>query len=114
MAVHKLEKTQWRSFFDRVSKGLGGKLAEIEVASLKLGDQVEAEWLPLLGLTYDPKDDLIEVALDGHDHMIRKPREVYVDNGAQGLASLDIIDAEGTQQIIKLRDPLMLPPPPRQ
>ena len=112
MTVHKLEKTQWRSFFDRVSKGLGGKRAEIEVASLKLGDQAEAEWLPLLGLTYDPKDDLIEVALDGLDHMIRKPREVYVDdNGALGLASLDIIDAEGTQQILKLKDPLMLPPP---
>src|ERR1700716_2179183 len=37
-----------------VSKVLPAKQAEIEVASLKLGDQVEAEWLPLLGLAYDP------------------------------------------------------------
>jgi Family of unknown function (DUF5335) len=38
--------------------------AEIEVASLALGDQVEAEWLPLLGIAYDPKDDLVQVALE--------------------------------------------------
>jgi hypothetical protein len=72
---------------------------------------VEAEWLPLLGLVYDPKDDLVEVALDGIDHMIPKPREIYVDEGLGGLMSIEIVDAEDTKQIIKLRDPLMLPPP---
>ena len=50
--------------FDRLSKTLEGKQAEIEVASLSLGDQVEAEWLPLHGITYDPNDDLVEVALE--------------------------------------------------
>ena len=34
-----------------VSKLLEAKEAEIEVASLKLGDQVEAEWLPLIGIS---------------------------------------------------------------
>ena len=38
--------------------------AEIEVASLDLGDQIEAEWLPLLGITYDDKDDVLEIALE--------------------------------------------------
>src|SRR6202521_3997578 len=75
MTVHKLEKEQWRSFFDRVSKGLKGKQAEIEIASLDLGDQVAAEWLPLFGIVYEPKSDVLEVALEGVDHMIHKPRE---------------------------------------
>jgi len=109
MATRKLDKEQWKTFFDRVSKTLEGKQAEIEVASLALGDQIEAEWLPLLGLAYDPKDDLFEVALDGVDHMIPKPREIYVDDGVGGLMSIEIVDADGTKQIIKLRDPLMLP-----
>jgi hypothetical protein len=39
-------------------------VAEIEVASLDLGDQIQAEWLPLIGITYDPNDDVVEVALD--------------------------------------------------
>jgi hypothetical protein len=70
----KLEKSQWRVYFDRMSKTLVGKRAEIEVASLKLGDQIEAEWLPLLGISYDPKNDIIEIALEGVDHLIHKPR----------------------------------------
>ena len=92
---------------------LEGKRAEIEVLSLRLGDQVEAEWLPLLGIVYDPKDDIVEVALDGLDHMIRKPREIYVEDGAQGLLALEIVDADDVRQIIKLRDPLALPAPQR-
>jgi hypothetical protein len=51
MTARKLDKSQWRTFFDRLSKTLEGKQAEIEVASLSLGDQVEAEWLPLRGIT---------------------------------------------------------------
>ena len=78
--THKLEKAQWRPFLDTVSKLLEAKEAEIEVASLKLGDQVQAKWLPLIGITYDPKDDVVEVALEGLDHMIHRPREMYMDN----------------------------------
>ena len=78
---------------------------------MSLGSQIEAKWLPMLGITYDPKNDLVEVALDGLDHLIPKPRELHVDVGATGLTSIEVIDAEGVQQIIKLRDPLMLPPP---
>ena len=111
MTIRKLEKSKWRAFFDGLSKIIEGKQAEIEVASLALGDQIEAEWLPLLGLAYDPKDDLFEVALDGVDHMIPKPREIYLDDDVGGLISIEVVDAEGTRQIIKLRDPLMLPAP---
>jgi hypothetical protein len=106
-----LEKSQWRAYFDRMSKAIVGKRAEIEVASLKLGDQIEAEWLPLLGISYDPKDDVIEIALEGVDHLIHKPREVYVEEQGLELSSLEIVDAEGVRQIIVLRDPMMLPAP---
>ena len=76
MTARKLEKTEWRPFLDGLSKLLGPKQAEIEVASLPLGDQVQAEWVPFLGIVYDPKDDIVEVALEGLDHMIPKPREI--------------------------------------
>jgi uncharacterized protein DUF5335 len=111
MTTRKLDKRQWHRFFDRVSRLLEGKEAEIEVASLTLGDQVEADWLPLLGIAYDPKDDLVEVALEGLDHLIPRPREIYVQDGIEGLSSLEIVDAEGNKQLVKLRDELALPPP---
>ena len=111
MTTRKLDKKLWRTFFDRVTAMLEGKQAEIEVASLRLGDQVEAKWLPLLGITYDPKDDIVEVTLEGMDHLIPKPREIYVEDGAEGIVALEIADGDDEKQILKLRDPLMLPAP---
>jgi hypothetical protein len=43
MPTRKLDKDQWRTALDRISKTLEGKQAEIEVASLSLGDQVERQ-----------------------------------------------------------------------
>jgi hypothetical protein len=109
--AQKLEKSIWRPYFDSVSKVLTGKRAEIEVAALDLGDQIEAEWLPLAGITYDPKNDLIEVALEGVDHLINHPREVWVEAQGVDVSSIEIVDANGARQIIMLKDPLMLPAP---
>jgi hypothetical protein len=111
MALSKLEKPKWQAYFDNMSKILEGKRVEIEVDALAIGSQIEAEWLPLLGITYDPKDDIVEVALEGLDHMIHKPRDVFVDQTAVDLSSVEVIDNDDFRHIIKLRDPLMLPPP---
>jgi hypothetical protein len=112
MASEKLEKDKWKQMLDRLTKSVIGKSVEIEVASLGIGDQIEAEWTPLVGIAYDPKDDLVEVAVgDEVDHLINKPKEIYVDIGASGLISLEVVDGDDVRHIIKLRDPLMLPPP---
>jgi hypothetical protein len=113
MAIRELEKSKWHSYFDRVSELLTGKRAE--VAALPLGDQIEAEWLPLVGIVYDHKDDIIEITLDDPDHhidhLIHSPRTVYIDDSAVALANMEIVDADGVRQILHLRDPLMLPAP---
>jgi hypothetical protein len=111
MSVRKLDKSEWCGFFDHLSKAMIGKRSEIEVIGLAIGAQIQAEWLLLLGISYDPKDDIIEIALDDIDHIINGPREVFVDLSAGGLAVLQMIDRDGLSQIVKLRDPRMLPPP---
>jgi hypothetical protein len=103
-------QSEWRPFFDRMSKELLGKRAEVEVASLDLGDQIVAEWVPLIGITYDSRDDLLDVALDRYDHLIRHPRQILVEEGPKGLASVAVIDDDGARQVVKLKEPLMLPP----
>src|SRR5712672_95749 len=113
MMARKLEKQQWSKFLNGVTRMLEGKRAEVKVASLRLGDQVEAEWLPLLGIAYDSKDDIVEVALEGLDHLIPRPREIYVDDGADGMMAFEIVDADGVRQIVKLKDELLLPAPAR-
>jgi hypothetical protein len=111
MASRKLEKSEWSKYFDVVSTISVGMRAEIEIASLSLGDQIEAEWLPLLGIVYDPKDDAVEIIMEGVEHLIHKPREIYVDEGPAGLQSLLVVDADGAEHIVQLREPLMLPAP---
>ena len=75
------------------------------------GDQIEAEWLTLFGIVYEPRKDTIEVALDGLDHLIRRPREIVADEQVFELANVTIKDGDGVLHILRLRDPLMLPPP---
>ena len=111
MALVKLEKRQWHGYFDRLSKGLAGKQVEIEIASLALGAQIEAEWLPLLGIVYEPRTDVVEIALEGLDHMIRRPREIYADEEGISLTSLEIVDGGEVRHIVRMREPLQLPPP---
>jgi hypothetical protein len=109
MATKKLEKSKWQGYFDRVSQGIGATLVEIEIAGLTLGDQVEAQWVPLTGMSYDPKDDLFLVMSEELDHLISNPRDIYVDDDVEGLRNVEVIDADGNRQIIQLKPPLALP-----
>jgi hypothetical protein len=110
-APQKLEKSEWSRFCDRFSKELTGKRAEIEVASLDTGVQIEARWVPIVGLTYDFKNNLFVIILDGVEHLVFRPRELYVEFQLGGIANLGILDDSSTWQIVVLRDPLMLPAP---
>ena len=60
--------------------------------------------LHALAITYDSRNDLLDVALDRSNHLIRYPREIVVEEGPAGIASVAVIDADGTRQIEKLKD----------
>jgi hypothetical protein len=113
MAISRLDKSRWQPFFDQMSKQVSkqqpGKQAAIEVASLAIGAQIDTDWLPLLGITYDPRSDMVEIFLEGCEHMIPKPREIYIDSGALGISCLEVTDSDGAHQIVRLSDPVRLP-----
>lgn len=111
MPLRQLGKAQWQSYFDRVSHTLIGKRVEIEVAGLDLGDRIGAEWLPLIGISYDPRSDVLSVALEGIEHLIRHPKQIHVDHEEDWLHSLEAVDAEGNHHIVLLKDSLRLPAP---
>lgn len=111
MSLQQVDRAGWSVLFDIFTNSLPGKRAEVEMASLGLGDHIEAEWTPLFGLAYHGENDLIEVALDRADHFIIEPHEVYVDFGVGGLIAIEVIGAGGARQILKLKDPLALLPP---
>lgn len=101
-------KAEWHQYLNRVSRGLTRLRAEIEVASLELGDQIESQYLPITRIFYDHKDDLVGLTLEGLDHMIRHPQPIYVEESGDGVAA---IARDGTNHLIKLRRPLALPAP---
>lgn len=113
MSIRRLERSEWQGFCIWVSHGFVGKAVAIEVTSLEFGTQPETQQLPLLGMSYDPKDDVFELIVGEVDHLIRAPREVYVDETPWTTDSitLQIVDADGVRQIVTMRDPLMLPAP---
>jgi hypothetical protein len=105
----KLDKDELRELCDRVTRQLKAQTVEVDVASLQLGDQIKADWVRLLGLSYDPQNDAIEIMLDGIDITVPKPREIHFDGSGGHWTALDIRDAEGLQHILELKDPLLLP-----
>jgi hypothetical protein len=109
MTIRRLQRDDWSGFCIHVTRGFLGKWVAIEMASLEIGFQPEAQRLPLIGISYDPKSDVLGLLLGDLEHLIRAPREFYVDEEPLGITSLQIIDAEGVRQIVTLRDPLMLP-----
>lgn len=100
----KLERTAWKAYFDNVSRLLDGKQVEIEVASLAIGSQLAAEWLPALGVSYDEDADLLAVMAEGLNHMIRHPREVFVQADGQELQTLSVTGDDGAIEIIRFRE----------
>jgi hypothetical protein len=112
MGIRKFDRSKWIDVCAAVSIGMLGKRAEIEVVSPADGLLVEAPWLPIIGIVYDPVNDALKIMLDGVDHFVFQPREMYLDFGLGGVQSLGILDNENAWQIVLLRDPLMLPRQP--
>ncbi|MFW5876343.1 MAG: DUF5335 family protein [Myxococcota bacterium] len=109
MTTRKLEASEWQSYMDGITRQLPGIRAEIHVSGLDLGDQVETERLRLDGITYDARDGSLEIASESLHHVISQPREIYVQEEAGALQSIEVVDADGHKQIVQLHRPLALP-----
>ncbi len=114
-----LPKESWHDYFEDVTKNLPVSEVVIELISEDLGDQIEAEWLPLRFLEYDYKSGVFEVAVGGHDerypvilrHLIHHPSKVWVD-ADEGVLPTSVLveDPEGVQTLIRIRPAPALPP----
>lgn len=110
MATRKLEPSEWKSYMDRVSRHLPSTRAEIHVMGLDLGDQVEADSIPLVGITYDAADGELLITSDSIEHAIADPKEIYVEEEEGSLKAIQVVDADGHEQVIALHRALNLPP----
>lgn len=108
MAVKKLDKTEWTIYFDTFSKNFlkdkQPEYAEIRVMSSEIGVQPETQWTLLKGISYDPKDDILDINVERLNRMILHPKEIYVDQEENGwLTSIEVVETDGTKDIIEIR-----------
>lgn len=108
MSMRVIPRAEWRRFCNRVSKTVGEGRAELDVASLDLGDRVAARWLPLFGIVFDARADVLEIALDGVSHSILSPRQLVLEETDRGLVAIEIVEADDTVETLRFREPLRL------
>jgi uncharacterized protein YuzE len=99
-----IKKQNYHVYFDDLSKFFENDLVEIEVMGLKLGDQIEADYITLNGMTYEPKEDILFLYLaDELEHTIRKPVEIYVDESEFGVDKIAIKCAQGHLHLVTFK-----------
>ena len=107
MATQRLDRAEWNSYFDDFSRTLIGTrrtdYAEIRVLMAELGAQTETEWLPLTGITYDPQEDLLDIAVESLDHRISQPSDIFVEEEEGVIEAIEVITRDGTCEITELR-----------
>ena len=108
MPIREVEKEDRQNYLDTYSKKYlkdkKPEYVEITVLNDSNGVLLESSWMPLRGITYDDKNDLLEIELDKLKRLIRHPGKNYVDKADDGwLQSFEVIQRYGTKDIIKTR-----------
>ena len=113
-AYAQLARSEWEDFFDRMSRAVAGRIVEVEVVGLDVGDQIAISHLQLTGMSYAPDENTLRLHVEGGashvSHSIAHPREVYFRLGISGLTMIAVITADGRTELLNLRTPLALPP----
>ncbi len=103
MTTRKLERAEWRQYFDGVAKRLPSMRVGVSILGDNIGVQLETENGALLGMSYDSNDEVFEVATSNIAHRVPKPKEIYVREEGGRLSSVEVIAQDDTKQIIELR-----------
>lgn len=107
-----LAEGDWHPGLDRITRDHEGDVVTIELLSADFGDQLEAQRLPLAYLEYDPKDDMVIVAVGGRDgrypvvlrHFVSHPSRILVrTDPTSGIQVVNVTDDDGSQTLITLQ-----------
>jgi len=115
--TRELSAENWMEYFDSIVSSIDGLLVTMEVMSEQLGDQLDVERLPLRAISYDPKDNLLEVSVGGRGlrypvllrHFIASPQTISVEESdPRSPTAILVADASGARTLIRLFEPVAL------
>jgi hypothetical protein len=98
---------QLKTYFDRFTTHFllreSTNAVDVELVSPDWGDQFAAEGAHLYGITYDPKDNALEFELEGADHRVTKPKEVWTVEEFDGfIKAIEIVRDDGTREVARV------------
>ncbi len=108
MTTTRIPEERLQNYFDSFSKHFllheSTNAVDVEVLTAELGDQFEAEGAHMLGISYDPHTKSIDIDLEGGDHRVYNPSEVWVIEEEDGfLKAIEMASADGTREVVRIR-----------
>jgi hypothetical protein len=108
-----LPRPQWQARLDELTQQYQGHGVAIGLLDQEFGDEAEVEMLPLAFLEFDPKDDVVIVAVGGRDgryplvlrHIVEHPQGILADSVGHDRVALDIVDGDGNHTIVTIHAP---------
>lgn len=108
MQNHTINKAEYKSYFDNISRLIKGQQVELQVTGLDIGNQIETEWVALEGFSYDPQGEVLVVHTPTLDHAVHHPVQIIAAEEGLELSSLFIKDTDDHTHIVQFRHPLQL------
>jgi hypothetical protein len=106
--TEEIQRSEWKSFFEKLSKEKLGWETTVQVISLETGANMLSEGLPFNGITYEDNEEgasleiITGMAPEEHDsHTISDPQKVAFEprENSEG-GTLDIEDASGAKTLV--------------
>jgi hypothetical protein len=106
-----IDTASWAAFLDDVTAAQRGHEVVLELLAPDLGDQHEAEGLPLASVGYDRGDDVVIVALSSKDdpseivlrHMVNAPRSIAATPPLPGQVKAIRVENDDGVTLVELR-----------
>ena len=107
MATRDIPPESWKEFFDGFSRRHQGWLVDVEVLGTDIGAQLEAEDLPLEGISADHGNKDISIALvrDGKvtEHFVTRPERVRLEEEGGVEVAIEIDSSTDASTIVTFR-----------
>lgn len=107
--TRRIPREELQSYFDTFTKHFlrneSTNAVDVEVLTPTLGDQFEAEGAHLIGVTYDPKANSVELAFESGDHRVFRPTEVWaVEETTDGFVkAIELVHTDGAKDVVRVR-----------
>jgi len=107
LETKRVPNDQLKTYFDKFTRHFllrdSTNAVDVEVLAPDWGDQFAAEGAHLFGITYDPKDNALEFEIEGGDHRVTRPKEVWTAEEFDGFVkAIEIVRDDGTREVARV------------